>query len=1010
MDQNRQQLRVPAPTVRTEQVLERYYSQLVEWGTLLTRGDEGKAQDLVHDLCLHFTVTKPDLNGIANLDGYLYKSLRHIYLSGLARSSREALQFVNIAEFDSVQFALVPRQMGDPLQWQNDLRRICCYSVWRKAQTKSASYFILRFFHGYHHQEIADLACTPVSAIYNKLRTFRAEVRSYLEQPGKLQFTSRDVPPIPTLYWTPLSSIDLFKELRNTILNARTGDCLPEEELIALYDPERHKAISCSVLSHIVSCERCLAVMDSHLRRPTLKDREPLDEIGDISDSAVTEVGKSAGMSRERLLRSVRRYTTEVLEHRPRTLSIAVDGKILASHDVQAQRNVLSARIDRPENASFVEVFSEQRIRLALISIGELPPEGPHGQTQRVALSDDRWLDLSLTFDGLGLNSEVVYFDPALAPELFEEDDSDVPVRVLAGPESTRANNRTILSWPRVLAWLASTRQFLCPVLPSPVIAWSLVIACVFCVAGYIVFRNEKTAPALNARDVLNRSIQVETASLEGQTEHQIFRFEEATTDGSILEQGTIDQWKDGDGKRYMRRLYDGQHRLIAAEWTQRNGDRGNYPMAEDSQPSGANRELLADDLWKQDLSPETFRGLNGDNAQIRPTEDGYELTTAEPEISHPQLVSATLVLNRHFHPIREVMRVRNGSDVREVRFVEADYERRPTLSVPDAIFDPQDQGLRSRMEPHPFIPRAIASDVQLAELHIAVLYQLNNLNADASDPLEVEQTSDGHIRITGMVAYDDRKQQLLSRLDLLENHQLLQAQIVSQDDVRNHGKKSLRTLTGAVSMYDVGQTKPPADAALRAYFQAQGLSQEPLDAAVSGFSREALGHAQHALQNASALRRLSVAFSTAELRSISLASQQQWTEMVAKHAAALEVELRALHEQLARLSPSPQPIPDIKNDGSAIETPAELARAADQILAKTKSLDESVSSVFASSQSLDAPAADIQSLIKATSDAIPLQNAVEITSFAVQLNASGTTAAISRQHRRPDKQTPTQP
>jgi hypothetical protein len=395
---------------------------------------------------------------------------------------------------------------------------------------------------------------------------------------------------------------------------------------------------------------------------------------------------------------------------------------------------------------------------------------------------------------------------------------------------------------------------------------------------------------------------------------------------------------------------------------------------------------------------------------RVRATEDGYEVTSAELGTPHPQLITATLVLDRHFHPIREVMRVRNGSAVREVRFVEADYERRPTSSVPDAIFDPQDQGLRSKIDRRPAASRAFASDVQLAELHIAVLYQLNNLNADASEPLEVEQTSDGHIRITGMVADDNRKQQLISRLDLLDNHQLLQLQIVSPNDVQKHGKKPSRTLTGPVNMYDVGQTKPPADAALRAYFQAQGLSQEPLDAAVSGFSREALEHSQRALQNASALRRLSVAFSTAELRSVSLASQQQWTEMVAKHAATLEVELRALHELLARLSPSREQLFSEKDNDSSIETPAQFASAADQLLAKTKSLDQSVSSVFASSQSPDAPAADIQSLIKATSDAIPLQNAVEITSFAVQLNASGRTAAINRQHSRPDKQTPQQP
>jgi hypothetical protein len=206
-----------------------------------------------------------------------------------------------------------------------------------------------------------------------------------------------------------------------------------------------------------------------------------------------------------------------------------------------------------------------------------------------------------------------------------------------------------------------------------------LVIACVFCVAGYFAFRSEKTTTVLSAREVLNRSIQAEATSLEGQTEHQVFRFEEATADGSILEQGTIDLWKDGDGRRYMRRLYDAQHSLIAAEWSQSNGDHGEYPMAEDSQPSGADRELLADNLWKQDVSPNAFRELNGENARIRAIEDGYELTANETGVPHPQLISATLVLDRHYHPVREVMRMRSGADVREVRLVQADYERRPS-------------------------------------------------------------------------------------------------------------------------------------------------------------------------------------------------------------------------------------------------------------------------------------------------------------------------------------------
>ena len=85
---------VTRDSASVEQVLELYYEQLMHWGTVLTQGDQVAAQDAVHDLCLYFTVAQPDLSRVENLDGYLYTSLRNIYLSSLARVAREATQSV----------------------------------------------------------------------------------------------------------------------------------------------------------------------------------------------------------------------------------------------------------------------------------------------------------------------------------------------------------------------------------------------------------------------------------------------------------------------------------------------------------------------------------------------------------------------------------------------------------------------------------------------------------------------------------------------------------------------------------------------------------------------------------------------------------------------------------------------------------------------------------------------------------------------------------------------------
>ncbi len=275
---------------------------------------------------------------------------------------------------------------------------------------------------------------------------------------------------------------------------------------------------------------------------------------------------------------------------------------------------------------------------------------------------------------------------------------------------------------------------------------------------------------------------------------------------------------------------------------------------------------------------------------------------------------------------------------------------------------------------------------------------------------IDVEETPEGRVRVTGAVPDDSRKQQILARLNLLENHQLLDTQLISPTDVQKSGLKRPRAIAGTINTYDVDQTKAPADAALRGFFQAQGMSGAALDAAVVGFSRDALGHSQRALQHASALNRLGSTFSVLALREVSLPAQQQWTELMAKHATALEVELRALHDQLAPLTPFHDQSPSTDQTGSAIENAAQFAREANQLLRKAQSLNQTVGSIFASSQQLEEQPPGIDSLVAATNKAIPLQEAVELTSFAVQLNASGRTASISRQQSRPDKQTPNRP
>ncbi len=977
----------PEEAFAPDRLLASRYGQLLQWAKGLTRGDANKAEEIVQEFCLYFSLAKPDLSGVSNLDGYLYTSLRHIYLSSLARASREAAHFVSIEEFDSFAFAVSASPAGDPLQRQNDLRRICGYTVWRKESSKSASYFILHFFHGYGRQEIAELARLPISAIYNKLKTARAEVKTHLEEPGKLRVVNRNAPPEPVLSWKLLTAAELFKELRLTIMRARTSDCLAEEELLAHYRSHAGP-IPCSLLAHIVSCERCLAAVDRHLRRPTLKDREPLDVFG-FSPDASGDSPAHGDAGAEAMLRSVHRKWGRIHEHRPRTLSIAVNGHIVAYHDVRAEHNKLSARLEHPEKAQFVEVFSEQQVRLALLAVGEAPPEGPAVITQGVKLSDARWLELSLTYDGLGLHSEVDYFDPALASLAMEEDPEDLPVTFEAEAEAQGSASGLRGRLQNLWAALTGRRGWL---VSSPATAWALVLV-LLAGGGYFAYRY--AYPSMDATEILHESIKLENAALQGQTEHQVLRIEESSADGHLVQQGTVDLWRDGDGGRYIRRLYDAQHRVIAAEWHSKNGKpRSSGPLHEAGrEPSGA-RHSVVNAVWDQDLSAQAFAAMGDGAPQVRSVGEDYELTRVGALATHPDLVSATLVLDRHFQPIRQIMRLRTSSGIHEVRFVQASYERKPARSVPDRIFNPNNDGpLSDGGEKHSRLnrPRNLIpdDDTAIAELQIAVLHELHTLNADTGVPIEVARTTDGRVRVSGTVDDDALRRAILAHLKGLAGQNLLDLKLASSREMRY--SKGGPSRPSPMAAYDVTQPGFAADARVRTYFQGRGFSGASLDSEAAKFSRDALRHAQLALQHAYALDRLGTSISANELRSVGVSTQKEWADMVNSHANDLESELRSLHSQLAQITIAGQ-TPSVF-EKMPMDDPDQFAESAGLLLQQVRELNSKVGDFFTSSGK-EAGNENLDASLKTIMDAIPLQHAEEVAGFAVRLGSASKTKA----------------
>jgi DNA-directed RNA polymerase specialized sigma24 family protein len=973
----------------TDHLLESYYSQFLQWGSQLTRGDEAMARDIVHDLCLHFALAKPDLREVENLDGYLYTCLRHIYLSSLARAARDAAYSISVAEYDSIHFALRSGSPDRLLQRQNDLRRICSYAVWRKEAAKSASYLTLLFFHGYMRSEIAAIACVPLAAIYNKLKIAREELKDYLAHAKTLSVASRGGPRDPGLRVTPVPFAELFDELQTRILESKTTECLPEEMLLEHYRPTPAKPISCSLLAHIVSCERCLALLDRRIDPPVLADREPRE--------ANANGSQSGGDGYRALMRSVRWYRNQVYEHRPGILLITVDGKIAASHDVQGERSTLCARIENPRSANFVEVFSEQQVRLALLPVGERPPDGRHAQTQRIALSDDRWLELRLTFDGLGLHSEVTYTDPALATATWDEETEGA------------TNSDSLPSLPASKAtiapsWRGRIGLVLRTMLRPPALAWSAIILIALIIGGFSSYYWR--ASSSDPNELLKRSVRVEATDLNGLAEHQLLHVEETAADGRVLFQGSVDVWKDGAGRR-MRRLYDENKHLIAEDWHAAEGRSGSNLIPQDESLPDPERVFAASSLWREEVSASAFQAIAGRGLTLRRVDGNYEITSSV--LNHDlHLTSATLVLNGRLHTVGEILQFRDGSSQNTVRFVQTAYERRPVASTPAGVFDPSGLDGRSRLEPSsPLRSRSLealnpASDLRLVELHIAVLGELNKLGADVGEPLEVRRTSEGRIRISGTVQDAARRRAILAAFDELTDRRLLDVSVFSGEEIpvtRSTG--AMRTPESA-RVYDVDNDRAPADALIRKHFSQMGMSSDRVDTLAAQFSRDALVHGQRAVQEAYALDRLGREFSASELREIDAVAQHQWAGMAATHAMALSRELRDLHLQIMDLAPDGAIDSPTGDFAAQVQNAGQFGRAVHALLIETQLLNQRIGLAFASGSG-NRPKMDGASLIREAARSIPLHEANNMTAFTARLVGDGTSRmfAAKQPHRR---------
>ncbi|HJP94151.1 MAG TPA: RNA polymerase sigma factor [Pyrinomonadaceae bacterium] len=1000
------QRRVAAqPDENRERLFTERYQGLLAWALRLTKQNRESAEDLVQDAFVQFVLGRSRLEDIENIDGYLRRMLRYMHCSRMSRSAQRLHETaLSLADYDSFRLGWTAIEPARRMQASEELYQICAYACSRKESSRAGSVLILRFFHNYFPTEIAGVLNSSRTCVDQWQRIARREAKLFMNRPGRLAFVNAKAPAgrHPAGYLP--SDCDLMHELQQVIFNSRQGECIAQEELEQVYKNNLSDALTTAKLAHIVSCPLCLDTVNSLLGLPLLAQRyqpethEPKEPPTDNGD------GPSGGSVAD-LTKKFGNKLRETREHKPHELRISVNGFLVSSLKVRSDLSELNLNLTPDEPIEFVEVSSEQGVRLLFFALNPAVPDGE--QWSWIELSEGRSLEACFRNED-GPSLHVVYRDPEPEESFSTTENFSTALSspLFVVPAGSELDEQKVANQSVVFHLRSRTRRLtekLCAIWKRRIVAresqlsmnegmplfaalvqsrytarrqsWSLLVMLVSAVViGAFLFFRSSLSTAVTASMLLEKASAAEqsTGAAPDLVRHRFINLEERrSTEGAVVARRKIEVWENRANGNRAQRLYDDSNRLIAGVWQTSNGARtvyhhGSKPQTQQALAAPESLLLNVDDIWQLEPSARSFSALIAEPADATVEEQAstyvlrYEKDRA---IGASHLLKATLTLSKSdFHSIEQTLLVQRGSELREYRFAEASFELVPVKAVAPAVFGvepeltggagetgrPGDWALRdltsSRVPPSPSTSTPPAAS---AELEVDVAYLLNQAKADRNEQVALTRSAGGSLRVEGVVDSQERKQEFLRALSPVSANPAVKI------DIRTVAEATQRTtVAGAVAVQETDETNNTVavDEELRAYFSTREQAAS-VDLAIQSYSSRVVNRAYRALFHAIELKRLINRFANVDMRTITPDARAKWLAMLHEHAAAFARENAALREQIQPIF-FPGTVLKVDED-VLIQSDADLARVVEQMYKLALSNNEAIRSAFTiSSQS----------------------------------------------------------
>ena len=481
--------------------------------------------------------------------------------------------------------------------------------------------------------------------------------------------------------------------------------------------------------------------------------------------------------------------------------------------------------------------------------------------------------------------------------------------------------------------------------------------------AAWVVFNRE---PVVTAAELLKRATDSQTQKILSVSQPVIHqRIQISRRRGSLAEMETVklESWNDLNHSRFRQSTGE----TLKRYGTWKGSDRALAAPAD--MLAALERIFRKNHLdWRRPLSAVSFaewrKSLGGDNEEIQRFRlaDGTEalsLRTISTEAPRPGAIfEATLTVTaRDWRPFRQTLRVNEETGAAEYELLETAFEVVSLADVDLAIFD-ESQAANLAAAPAPVAPSTVASPPSASvsaplSLEIETLALLSQAKADLGEQISVERTSEGALRIVGVVETEDRKQELKRGLAPALGSPAVRFEIETVEEAMRRASPPAAPSSIVIEQRATTSGALPVEGDLRHYLSGQGRGAGPqLDDEMRRLARRTVNASFNIRQQAQALKRLGERFTPEQWRSIDGAARARLLGLIESHATVIRAQSYELRRSLQPIFKVDEPAPA---KGEEITSEPDLIKAINQLVELSATSDRAIQAAFTLSTE-DAP------------------------------------------------------